>query len=478
MVDAVKHMVEAFYSWDENSIDKYYPIQNVTGDYVYYPKWNDYLNEPTFDRHTEKKTFTLTNENPLGPFNETDKVKLYEVFMKMKEFVVTLQFYGYYPGFLGGVGKDRWTLKYTFDFSSRGYVSLTGGYKRKSETIITSDWLRIALDSLIIIVAVWSTVLYIRSIVVAYQIMVETRVLYKFCFRQGTISIPWEAIPFKSRMRFFNYWYILFLICNALSVVGAAWEIATELNLLAEDFWLNFSIGLAAFFGYLCIIRFLEWSKKYYMLIYALRAAIPVCIRFFEGVIPVYLAFGLFGVAVFSEYVPKFSNLFQAIITLFGMMNGDALIEAFHECYNVSEFVATVYLFSFIIFFIMVVLNLFVAIIEEAYHLAKRRVFETGEGPADEQSELNTAPSKESEEAAQETQIQSATSIMSDLANTQKAVSSGDESKWEGVGQTAEQRMEKEKEEVVRQDWKVVDNSDSKKLDEEEALHFMAPTKF
>ena len=207
--------------------------------------------------------------------------------------------------------------------------------------------------------------------------MKESRVIYGICFRQGLINTPWDALPFKARMRFFNYWYILFITANILTTIGAACELLENTNTISETFYLRLLIGLGAFFTYLCAIRYLEWFKRYYMLIYALRASLGVCATFFVGVIPIYLAFAEFGVAVYSQYIPKFDNLFQAFITLFGMMNGDALIEAFHECYNVSVPVTTVYLLSFLIFFIFVVLNLFVAIIEEAYHLAKRRVNET-----------------------------------------------------------------------------------------------------
>jgi hypothetical protein len=152
---------------------------------------------------------------------------------------------------------------------------------------------------------------------------------------------------------------------------------------LPDDFLVRFFVGFGALLTLICLIRFLEWSQKSYTLVYALRVAIPVCVNYIMGVGPVFFAYALFGVAVFSPSVPKFQNVFQALITLFGVMNGDALIETFQECYIVSEPIATIYLLTFLMFFILVVLNLFVAIIEEAYHLARRRLETATSQPPD-----------------------------------------------------------------------------------------------
>ena len=75
----------------------------------------------------------------------------------------------------------------------------------------------------------------------------------------------------------------------------------------------------------------------------------------------------MFGYCVFWRN-ERFKSLNDVIIILYSMANGDSLYDVFKELSGISFFIGQIYLYSFTIIFITVVLNIFIAIVQEAYN--------------------------------------------------------------------------------------------------------------
>ena len=69
----------------------------------------------------------------------------------------------------------------------------------------------------------------------------------------------------------------------------------------------------------------------------------------------------------------QFLNLENTGITLFALLNGDDIHATFNQLQENYPYpiIAEFYLYSFIMLFITAVLNIFIFIIEDAYHLSK-----------------------------------------------------------------------------------------------------------
>jgi hypothetical protein len=78
-------------------------------------------------------------------------------------------------------------------------------------------------------------------------------------------------------------------------------------------------------------------------------------------------------VITFSSYNREFASFGQACVTLFALMNGDAILQLF-DALNDNypyQWVTWLYLYTFLTLFITAILNVFIFIIDDAYTLSK-----------------------------------------------------------------------------------------------------------
>lgn len=92
---------------------------------------------------------------------------------------------------------------------------------------------------------------------------------------------------------------------------------------------------------------------------------------FLLGVLPVFLGYAYAGIIMFSSSSQYFSSLYQACVSLFALMNGDAIRDSFNEVYVVYPLASRIYIYSFVFLFITAVLNIFIAIVEDAFQATR-----------------------------------------------------------------------------------------------------------
>jgi len=126
-------------------------------------------------------------------------------------------------------------------------------------------------------------------------------------------------------------------------------------------------LGGSAFLLWLSALRYLEFSRATYGIVLTLQRAAPRVAVFVLGCLPLLLAYASFGVAVFGDTVEHFSGLREACVTLFSVLNGDVILDTFTELVGAFPLVGQVYMYSFVSLFIYVVLNILIALVEEAH---------------------------------------------------------------------------------------------------------------
>ncbi|CCI48273.1 unnamed protein product [Albugo candida] len=148
---------------------------------------------------------------------------------------------------------------------------------------------------------------------------------------------------------------------------------------------------------WITIVGYLEHNSYLYSIVLTLRWAIPRVTKFLIGVFPLFFGYTLFGTIYFGSQVEEFGTITSSMVTLFAVMNGDVVLDTFETLSSHSfNIIGNIYLFSFIALSIYVVLNIFIALVEEAFFAsrASRRSLDVLLSDATKPS--STSPSKDS----------------------------------------------------------------------------------
>ena len=130
------------------------------------------------------------------------------------------------------------------------------------------------------------------------------------------------------------------------------------------DALMTYVIGVLVFFYVLRFLRLLRFNKNFLVIGKTLsRISAPIlnfCIPFIFG----FFAFALFAYSVFSSELEDYSSFTRTLVTQLSMTLGDFDFEAL---FMVDPVLATLYFFSFIGLNVMVLMNMFIAIINDSY---------------------------------------------------------------------------------------------------------------
>jgi hypothetical protein len=89
-------------------------------------------------------------------------------------------------------------------------------------------------------------------------------------------------------------------------------------------------------------------------------------ISFLVGVVPVFGGFVFFALSVFYS-CEVFQSTSTASQALFALMNGDSIYDISYQLKGMYFVLGQVYSYTFCVLFIVVVMNVFISIIQEAY---------------------------------------------------------------------------------------------------------------
>lgn len=124
-------------------------------------------------------------------------------------------------------------------------------------------------------------------------------------------------------------------------------------------------IGMGCMLSYLNLGRYLQYSKDYSSIYKTVNYAMPIVGRFVFGVGMMLGGFILMAICIFWKS-ENFSSPSSTFITLFAISQGDSILDIFREC-QFAEIIGLIFNYIYSIIFIIVVMNIFIAIIEEAF---------------------------------------------------------------------------------------------------------------
>jgi hypothetical protein len=164
----------------------------------------------------------------------------------------------------------------------------------------------------------------------------------------------------------------LFLLSYSLAVL----VVPSEPGLPVADDSARFALAAGSAFTWLSMIQFFRLSPRASIVVRAIVAAMPDVGALMGGVIPIVVAFGTFALAFFS-FTPRFTTVVSTLITLFAVVNGDALTETYQHTRPPMQpgwwWISDAWESLFLIICLSAALNTLVAITERAFFAVRER---------------------------------------------------------------------------------------------------------
>lgn len=161
---------------------------------------------------------------------------------------------------------------------------------------------------------------------------------------------------------------LVVFVSLSLLLVSSVWSLFFLKAYVPIHFWHRLLHATAVLLLWSCLVGYLEHNSHVYSIVLTLRWGAPRVLQFLIGVSPIFLGYALFGTIYFGTRIKEFGSMSASMATLFAVMNGDVILDTF-DAFDLHHFAVSgkIYLYSFISLFIYVVLNIFVAIVEEAF---------------------------------------------------------------------------------------------------------------
>ena len=222
-------------------------------------------------------------------------------------------------------------------------------------------WIHVAVITL----AILSFILTWRNIVTRVIVIAEIR------GKEETAAEAWSHLTFKEKTEFFNLWMIVTILGNIFQIFGGLLAFFDADMVMGSHQDLT---GIGCFLAWVNSIHYYERDTKYYTVVNTLRRSSSTLIRYMIGVMPIFFSFVFLGMALFWSN-SSFQSISQATVTLFCLINTDSVIDFFNDTSTSYPLMSLLYGFTFMIFFVSCVQNIFIAIIQEAYQsLSKKPV--------------------------------------------------------------------------------------------------------
>uniref|UniRef100_A0A7S1KQV2 Polycystin cation channel PKD1/PKD2 domain-containing protein n=1 Tax=Percolomonas cosmopolitus TaxID=63605 RepID=A0A7S1KQV2_9EUKA len=177
---------------------------------------------------------------------------------------------------------------------------------------------------------------------------------------------------------FINGWNVITLLADFINLITCVMCFVV----FKEGEGTTFMLGLGTLLSYIHIIRYFQYYPQFNTLVLALTRALPSIIRFIIGSFPIFLAFSVCATILFGQYADYFEDLDDSSVTLFAVLNGDAMHDVFDMLFGhnvILAYLSRVYLYIFVLLFICGVLNIFILIMEDAYFSLNKKESENNE---------------------------------------------------------------------------------------------------
>ena len=177
--------------------------------------------------------------------------------------------------------------------------------------------------------------------------------------------------PIDKNYTIVDIWTIVSILGNAMQIIGAILTICDpyQFNSLT-----GFITSMGTVMALLLFIKYMDNLGSCSIIFETIKRGVPPSLNYLIGVLPAFIGYAILGKCIFwrSEF---FATLTSAIASLFALMNGDSVYFIFDDLIKNHFFLGTIYCYSFCIMFIVIVMNIFLGIIGEAFVTKKEKKY-------------------------------------------------------------------------------------------------------
>lgn len=326
-------------------------------------------------------TYNLTHNDPLGPFNVT-RHKLKSLLKNVALIHLEMPY-----------TSDLITQYFTITFLWKVDVTFArnGGIFLRDLTvsyipIIHAELIRVGwIHYYVLTLSVTSALMGIDSLLTSIFALQRnkkkfnsipsymlTRIYKRLKIKPNKRYYSWEDIPLRVKVDFFAFWDFVELSAELGLIFSSVYGLYKEHGFLLSG-TTRIVTGICCLIVNVNVLQYFDSWKKFYTLVLTLQYASTTNIPFLVSVFPLFLGFLGCGLVSFSHYTEDFSTVDNTASTLFALLKGDLIKDIFEDLNNRIYFktFGRIFLFSFVLLFISVVLKLFIRMMEDSYTFAK-----------------------------------------------------------------------------------------------------------
>ena len=179
----------------------------------------------------------------------------------------------------------------------------------------------------------------------------------------------WDKLTFADKAKLFSYWVPVIMLANLLIIIGCVFMLFNTKEIHHKG---EIILGLGGMLTWVTLLKYYEATRGYNIVLTTFQNSYSIAFKAMIGIMPVFIGFGILGMCIFWKS-KRFMGLGASMFSLFSLMNGDMIFDAYHDLDTIDFILSQVYLYSFIMLSIMVIHNVFIVIIEDGYMIAKFR---------------------------------------------------------------------------------------------------------
>ena len=250
----------------------------------------------------------------------------------------------------------EWTIQQYYDYSLHGPINVSLDL---DVTVCPEAFTRYMQKFAWVNVTV--ILLALVSLGIIWTYVVSRAILIRHI--RGTDVRDWQNLTLTEKAKFVNPWVFLTFVGNLFQIFGSImFFLVTHIPMRFFDI----VVGLGSFCAWMNILRYLEDYPNAYTVVHTFKRAFPILWRYIVGILPLFMAFCFLSMALFWK-TQYYNSASGAMLANFALLNGDSVYMFFSGAVGVNFFWGFVYMYSFIVFFICCVHNIFIAIIGEGF---------------------------------------------------------------------------------------------------------------
>ena len=316
----------------------------------------------------------LVSPNYLGPFDKNysnDDIKDYLTIINKFELLY------YFKIYLSKYYKEHkdcflWRIRQIYDFTKASHFEVRLAIHNeqcveqtslsKFEIImITHLWIHIV----VIILATLSVLFCLYNYHEAIRLKKYWDLISKYYKNKNEKDAKYFKLKetISTILKSFNKWDLLIILSNIFQIIGSIVGFM-QIKIIMES--MDKYIGFGVFLCYLSIGKYIDYSQNYGFFYQTFINTLPDFIPSLISIIPIIIGFIFLGLCLFwdSERFTRISDIMKALVSV---TLGDSIYDIITDITGKSNFFGQIYGYIFTILFIIVVMNVFVAVIQEGF---------------------------------------------------------------------------------------------------------------